>query len=191
MLDCGAVQADALTVDRLASLEKVWCKFQSWLAISEPFFQKKKKKIINVIVNENWSFPCPYLTLVLFPFILIFYHLICWLCYHNFSCVGWLFFTGSFSVIKYSQMSVLPRTSVLATEVEWLNSIKADLVVLTLNDSFLDFLFMRLKCEIRNQSDIISSSSSSFLVCAYNYFLKKFHLIFLSIWMVFSHATFL
>lgn len=51
VLDCGAVQADALTVDRLASLE------------------------------------------------------------------------------KYSQMSVLPRASVLATEVEWLNSIKADLVV--------------------------------------------------------------
>lgn len=26
LLDCGAVQADALTVDRLASLEKVCCK---------------------------------------------------------------------------------------------------------------------------------------------------------------------
>ncbi|KAJ4959558.1 hypothetical protein NE237_026669 [Protea cynaroides] len=51
LLDCGAVQADALTVDRLASLE------------------------------------------------------------------------------KYSQTAVLPRDSILATEVEWLNSIKADLVV--------------------------------------------------------------
>ncbi|XP_077238581.1 L-arabinokinase-like [Tasmannia lanceolata] len=51
LLDCGAVQADALTVDRLASLE------------------------------------------------------------------------------KYSQTAVVPRSSILATEVEWLNSIKADLVV--------------------------------------------------------------
>ncbi|KAF4358986.1 hypothetical protein F8388_015033 [Cannabis sativa] len=51
LLDCGAVQADALTVDRLASLE------------------------------------------------------------------------------KYSQTAVAPRASILATEVEWLNSIKADLVV--------------------------------------------------------------
>ncbi|XP_059634505.1 L-arabinokinase-like [Cornus florida] len=51
LLDCGAVQADALTVDRLASLE------------------------------------------------------------------------------KYSQTAVVPRTSILATEVEWLKSIKADLVV--------------------------------------------------------------
>ncbi|KAJ0985195.1 hypothetical protein J5N97_003551 [Dioscorea zingiberensis] len=51
LLDCGAVQADALTVDRLASLE------------------------------------------------------------------------------KYSQTAVVPRASILATEVEWLNSIKADLVV--------------------------------------------------------------
>lgn len=51
VLDCGAVQADALTVDRLASLE------------------------------------------------------------------------------KYSETAVVPRASILATEVEWLNSIKADLVV--------------------------------------------------------------
>ncbi|XP_021891445.1 L-arabinokinase-like [Carica papaya] len=51
LLDCGAVQADALTVDRLASLE------------------------------------------------------------------------------KYSQTAVIPRDSILATEVEWLKSIKADLVV--------------------------------------------------------------
>ncbi|OAY68042.1 L-arabinokinase [Ananas comosus] len=51
LLDCGAVQADALTVDRLASLE------------------------------------------------------------------------------KYHQTAVVPRESILATEVEWLNSIKADLVV--------------------------------------------------------------
>ncbi|XP_047325934.1 L-arabinokinase [Impatiens glandulifera] len=51
VLDCGAVQADALTVDRLASLE------------------------------------------------------------------------------KYSETAVVPRDSILATEVEWLNSIKADLVV--------------------------------------------------------------
>ncbi|KAL5729490.1 L-arabinokinase [Ranunculus cassubicifolius] len=51
LLDCGAVQADALTVDRLASLE------------------------------------------------------------------------------KYSETAVVPRESILATEVEWLNSIKADLVV--------------------------------------------------------------
>lgn len=51
LLDCGAVQADALTVDRLASLE------------------------------------------------------------------------------KYSQTAVVPRASILATEVEWLNSIKADLVI--------------------------------------------------------------
>ncbi|KAJ4963559.1 hypothetical protein NE237_023498 [Protea cynaroides] len=51
LLDCGAVQADALTVDRLASLE------------------------------------------------------------------------------KYSQTAVVPRDSILKTEVEWLNSIKADLVV--------------------------------------------------------------
>ncbi|KAF3341186.1 L-arabinokinase-like protein [Carex littledalei] len=51
LLDCGAVQADALTVDRLASLE------------------------------------------------------------------------------KYHQTAVLPRASILATEVEWLNSIKADLVL--------------------------------------------------------------
>uniref|UniRef100_A0A5B7ACR5 Putative L-arabinokinase-like n=1 Tax=Davidia involucrata TaxID=16924 RepID=A0A5B7ACR5_DAVIN len=51
LLDCGAVQADALTVDRLASLE------------------------------------------------------------------------------KYSETAVVPRASILATEVEWLNSIKADLVV--------------------------------------------------------------
>ncbi|WOL08538.1 L-arabinokinase-like isoform X1 [Canna indica] len=51
LLDCGAVQADALTVDRLASLE------------------------------------------------------------------------------KYRQTAVIPRSSILATEVEWLNSIKADLVV--------------------------------------------------------------
>lgn len=51
VLDCGAVQADALTVDRLASLE------------------------------------------------------------------------------KYSETAVIPRASILATEVEWLNSIKADLVV--------------------------------------------------------------
>ncbi|XP_062158055.1 L-arabinokinase-like isoform X1 [Alnus glutinosa] len=54
VLDCGAVQADALTVDRLASLEKV---------------------------------------------------------------------------VNYSEMAVLCRASILATEVEWLNSIKADLVV--------------------------------------------------------------
>ncbi len=124
-----------------------------------------KKIIIDVIVNGKWSFPCPYLTLVCFHLYWFFYHLICWLCYHNFSCVGWLFFTGTFSVIKYSQMSVLPRASVLATEVEWLNSIKADLVVLTLNVSFLDFLFMRLKCEIRNQSYIISSSFLFLVVC--------------------------
>ncbi|KAG1364535.1 Mevalonate/galactokinase [Cocos nucifera] len=51
LLDCGAVQADALTVDRLASLE------------------------------------------------------------------------------KYHQTAVVPRASILATEVEWLNSVKADLVV--------------------------------------------------------------
>ncbi|KAI3437298.1 uncharacterized protein J3R85_005551 [Psidium guajava] len=51
LLDCGAVQADALTVDRLGSLE------------------------------------------------------------------------------KYSETAVVPRASILATEVEWLNSIKADLVV--------------------------------------------------------------
>ncbi|KAF6167317.1 hypothetical protein GIB67_043178 [Kingdonia uniflora] len=51
LLDCGAVQADALTVDRLASLE------------------------------------------------------------------------------KYSQTAVAPRASILATEVEWLNTIKADLVI--------------------------------------------------------------
>ncbi|KAH9305865.1 hypothetical protein KI387_010269 [Taxus chinensis] len=51
LLDCGAVQADALTVDRLASLE------------------------------------------------------------------------------KYSQTAVVPRASILATEVEWLKSIKADMVV--------------------------------------------------------------
>ncbi|KAF5186829.1 L-arabinokinase-like [Thalictrum thalictroides] len=50
LLDCGAVQADALTVDRLASLK------------------------------------------------------------------------------MYSETAVIPRDSILATEVEWLNSIKADLV---------------------------------------------------------------
>ncbi|KAK4539051.1 hypothetical protein RGQ29_032016 [Quercus rubra] len=33
------------------------------------------------------------------------------------------------SLEKYSQMSVLPRASVLATEVQWLSSIKADLVI--------------------------------------------------------------
>ncbi|XP_050261209.1 uncharacterized protein LOC126706004 isoform X2 [Quercus robur] len=33
------------------------------------------------------------------------------------------------SLEKYFQMSVLPRASVLATEVQWLNSIKADLVI--------------------------------------------------------------
>ncbi|KAK4564688.1 hypothetical protein RGQ29_006670 [Quercus rubra] len=33
------------------------------------------------------------------------------------------------SLEKYSQMSVLPRASVLATEIQWLNSIKADLVI--------------------------------------------------------------
>ncbi|KAK7845440.1 l-arabinokinase, partial [Quercus suber] len=33
------------------------------------------------------------------------------------------------SLEKYSQMSIVPRASVLATEVQWLNSIKADLVI--------------------------------------------------------------
>ncbi|KAK9097689.1 hypothetical protein Syun_024734 [Stephania yunnanensis] len=55
LLDCGAVQADALTVDRIASLEKV--------------------------------------------------------------------------LAEYSQIAVTPRASILATEVKWLNSINADLVV--------------------------------------------------------------
>jgi len=47
------------------------------------------------------------------------------------SCVliDWFLF-GSFWVIKYSEMAVLCRASILATEVEWLNSIKADLVVI-------------------------------------------------------------
>ena len=36
-------------------------------------------------------------------------------------------------------MSVLPRASVLATEIQWLNSIKADLVVLEL---FLFWIFI-------------------------------------------------
>jgi len=47
------------------------------------------------------------------------------------SCVliDWFLF-GSFWVIKYSETAVLCRASILATEVEWLNSIKADLVVI-------------------------------------------------------------
>lgn len=36
----------------------------------------------------------------------------------------------SFWVFKYSETAVVPRDSILETEVEWLNSIKADLVVL-------------------------------------------------------------
>lgn len=36
----------------------------------------------------------------------------------------------SFIIWQYHQTAVVPRTSILATEVEWLNSIKADLVVL-------------------------------------------------------------
>jgi hypothetical protein len=36
----------------------------------------------------------------------------------------------SFWVFQYSETAVVPRDSILETEVEWLNSIKADLVVL-------------------------------------------------------------
>jgi hypothetical protein len=36
----------------------------------------------------------------------------------------------SFWVLQYSETAVVPRDSILETEVEWLNSIKADLVVL-------------------------------------------------------------
>lgn len=43
LLDCGAVQADALTVDRLASLEKVWAKTLVYQT-SSPFLRKKWKK---------------------------------------------------------------------------------------------------------------------------------------------------
>lgn len=42
LLDCGAVQADALTVDRLASLEKVWTKTLAYQT-SSPFLSKKWK----------------------------------------------------------------------------------------------------------------------------------------------------
>lgn len=35
-----------------------------------------------------------------------------------------------FGVFQYSETAVVPRASILETEVEWLNSIKADLVVL-------------------------------------------------------------
>jgi hypothetical protein len=50
----------------------------------------------------------------------------------NFSCVviDWFLLAHHFGVIKYSEMAVLCRASILATEVEWLNSIKADLVVI-------------------------------------------------------------
>lgn len=36
-------------------------------------------------------------------------------------------------MIKYNEIAVTHRASILATEVEWLNSIKADLVVITNN----------------------------------------------------------
>lgn len=52
LLDCGAVQADALTVDRLASLEKVAKK---WLF--KPllfFFNPKKKKTLLGFLFFEW-----------------------------------------------------------------------------------------------------------------------------------------
>lgn len=67
--------------------------------------------------------------IIMFPLILIV------LCFARpvsklFLCADWLVSFGSFWVIKYSEMAVLCRASILATEVEWLNSIKADLVVI-------------------------------------------------------------
>lgn len=44
---------------------------------------------------------------------------------------------------QYSETAVVPRASILATEVEWLNSIKADLVVSKcfVYEPYLDFPF--------------------------------------------------
>lgn len=45
---------------------------------------------------------------------------------------------------QYSETAVVPRASILATEVEWLNSIKADLVVTRCfvpYEPYLDFPF--------------------------------------------------
>lgn len=103
LVDCGAVQADALTVDRLASLEKV--HFYNY---SEPFFFAN---IIAMLFCINiCSFPI--FTAQDLPFLLFF-------------PLNLLFNLG----IQYHQTAVVPRDSILATEVEWLNSIKADLVV--------------------------------------------------------------
>ena len=67
-------------------------------------------------------------------------------------------------------MSVLPRASVLATEVQWLNSIKADLVVLEL------FLFWIFIYEIEFSKMLNKESKWDhmfffFGLCLYKYFL--------------------
>lgn len=96
LLDCGAVQADALTVDRLASLEKVR-KHCTLFHGYHVFFQFGH-------FFSSYEF-------------IVFYFFITNLLFSTLLC-------------QYSETAVKPRASILEKETEWLNSIKADLVVL-------------------------------------------------------------
>lgn len=98
VLDCGAVQADALTVDRLASLEKV--RFLSVPDKANAYPTPTNESTFRSMVAEFDDIP-------LMPESL--------LCF----CI-WL---------QYHETAVVPRASILAAEVQWLHSIKADLVV--------------------------------------------------------------
>ena len=98
LLDCGAVQADALTVDRLASLEKVRFRglnnghnpFPSHRDASCPSLRPQSSRALTSLLLRVIAFACG---------------------------------------MQYHQTAVVPRESILKAEVEWLNSIKADLVV--------------------------------------------------------------
>jgi L-arabinokinase len=79
LLDCGAVQADALTVDRLASLKKV-CSFG----------------LCSAVYTNNSIAPLRFSEFLILV-----------------------------RGVQYHQTTVVPRESILKTEAEWLNSIKA------------------------------------------------------------------
>lgn len=99
LLDCGAVQADALTVDRLASLEKV------------PETYSNISTLLPATATTSTTLALAVL---------------CFAC--GFVADWVIVWCG----MQYHQTAVMPRESILRTEVEWLNTIKADLVVMLL-----------------------------------------------------------
>lgn len=73
-----------------------------------------------------------------------------------------------FSFGQYSETAVAPRKSILKAEVEWLNSIKADLVVLHFNPSFIfssiHYIILILKSEDPHLTSFTQKSEHLFVM---------------------------